>query len=182
MSIDATRRAWSAPVKNSSQRLVLLSIADRAGENHTAWPSIERLAADTVLDKKTVQKVILELIESGLIADTGERVGVTKRVRVLKLIGVSDRHELTQNRDHLKQSPKSTVNTPKNRIVKSPQNGMTPKMRTFPKTALTMLMVRNSTSIQMHLRNFGKHIQDVNENLTNQVLRKFLRNISLNLI
>ncbi|MFN4187680.1 MAG: helix-turn-helix domain-containing protein, partial [Acinetobacter johnsonii] len=46
MSIDATRWAWTAPVNNSSQRLVLLSLADRAGEEHTAWPSIDRLAKD----------------------------------------------------------------------------------------------------------------------------------------
>lgn len=57
MSIDATRWAWAAPVNNSSQRLVLLSLADRAGEEHTAWPSIERLAKDTVLDKKQFKKL-----------------------------------------------------------------------------------------------------------------------------
>ena len=54
MSIDATRWAWTAQVKNSSQRLVLLSLADRAGEHHTAWPSIDRLAKDTALNEKTV--------------------------------------------------------------------------------------------------------------------------------
>ncbi|MFH4181111.1 helix-turn-helix domain-containing protein, partial [Acinetobacter baumannii] len=52
MSIDATRWSWTASVKTSAQRLVLLSLADRAGEEHTAWPSIDRLAADTMLDKK----------------------------------------------------------------------------------------------------------------------------------
>ncbi len=58
MSNDATRWAWTAPVKTSAQRLVLLSLADRAGEQHTAWPSMERLAADTVLNLKTVKKVV----------------------------------------------------------------------------------------------------------------------------
>ena len=99
MSIDATRWAWTAPVNNSSQRLVLLSLADRASDEHTAWPSIERLAKDTVLDKKTVQKVILELINLGLIKDTGDRKGPTKRVRVLKLNGVKGREDYTQNLD-----------------------------------------------------------------------------------
>lgn len=37
MSVDATRWAWSAPVKSSTQRLVLLSLADRAGEYHTCF-------------------------------------------------------------------------------------------------------------------------------------------------
>lgn len=113
MSIDATRWAWAAPVNNSSQRLVLLSLADRAGEEHTAWPSIERLAKDTVLDKKTVQKVILELIKLGLVEDTGERTGPTRRVRVLKLNGVKGREEYTQNLDD--------ANTPKNGNIKQSQ-------------------------------------------------------------
>ena len=123
MSIDATRWAWAAPVNNSSQRLVLLSLADRAGEEHTAWPSIERLAKDTVLDKKTVQKVILELIKLGLVEDTGERKGPTKRVRVLKLNGVKGREECTQNRDDSndKKAIKSNPNTPENGNIKQPQ-------------------------------------------------------------
>lgn len=144
MSIDATRWAWAAPVNNSSQRLVLLSLADRAGEEHTAWPSIERLAKDTVLDKKTVQKVILELIKLGLVEDTGERTGPTRRVRVLKLNGVKGREEYTQNLDdantpkngNIKQSQKrndskngndpqnSALNNPKNGMLNDPKNGV----------------------------------------------------------
>ena len=124
MSIDATRWAWTAPVNNSSQRLVLLSLADRASDDHTAWPSIERLAKDTVLDKKTVQKVILELMHLGLIIDTGERKGPTKRVRVLKLNGVKGREECTQNRDDSndKKLVNSKPNTPENGSIKQPQN------------------------------------------------------------
>lgn len=102
MSLDATRWAWKAPVENSSQRLVLLSLADRAGEHHTAWPSIRRLSRDTSLNEKTVQKTLLELIKSGLIIDTGERTGPTKRVKILKLNGVKGREECTQNRDSSK--------------------------------------------------------------------------------
>ncbi|MDN5511446.1 MULTISPECIES: helix-turn-helix domain-containing protein [unclassified Acinetobacter] len=123
MSIDATRWAWTTSVKTSAQRLVLLSLADRAGEEHTAWPSIDRLAADTVLDKKTVQKVILELIKLGLISDTGERTGPTKRVRVLKLNGVKGREEYTHNWDDSgsKKDAKSRTNTPKNGNIKQTQ-------------------------------------------------------------
>jgi hypothetical protein len=123
VSIDATRWAWTAPVNNSSQRLVLLSLADRAGEEHTAWPSIDRLAKDTVLDKKTVQKVILELINLGLVKDTGDRTGPTKRVRVLKLNGVKGREECTPNWDDssLEKPVKSNPNIPENGNIKQPQ-------------------------------------------------------------
>jgi len=136
VSIDATRWAWTVPVNNSSQRLVLLSLADRAGEEHTAWPSIERLAKDTVLDKKTVQKVILELIDLGLVQDTGERTGPTKRVRILKLNGVKGREDHTQNLDdantpkngNIKQSQKrndsKNGNDPENGALNNPKNGM----------------------------------------------------------
>ena len=136
MSIDATRWAWTAPVNNSSQRLVLLSLADRAGEHHTAWPSIERLAKDTVLDKKTVQKVILELINLGLVEDTGERTGPTRRVRILKLNGVKGREEYTQIQNdsntpkngNIKQSQKrndsKNWNDPENGALNNPKNGM----------------------------------------------------------
>jgi len=43
MNLDATLWAWSAPVTSSAQRLVLLSMADRAGEDMTAFPSILRI-------------------------------------------------------------------------------------------------------------------------------------------
>ncbi|MFW1931652.1 helix-turn-helix domain-containing protein, partial [Acinetobacter baumannii] len=85
----------------------------RAGEEHTAWPSIDRLAADTMLDKKTVQKVRLELINLGLVEDTGERTGPTRRVRVLKLTGVKGREEYTQIQND--------SNTPKTGNIKQPQ-------------------------------------------------------------
>ncbi len=113
MSIDATRWAWTVPVNNSSQRLVLLSLADRAGEEHTAWPSIERLAKDTVLDKKTVQKVILELINLGLVQDTGERTGPTKRVQSSQ----------AQRRERARGVRKiqNDSNTPKNGNIKQSQ-------------------------------------------------------------
>lgn len=123
MSTDATRWAWTAPVNNSSQRLVLLSLADRAGEHHTAWPSIDRLAKDTALNEKTVQKTILELIHLGLIIDTGERTGPTKRVRILKLNGVKGREEHTQNRGNSgsKKGAKSSENTTDNGNIKQSQ-------------------------------------------------------------
>nr|WP_205683431.1 helix-turn-helix domain-containing protein [Acinetobacter sp. SA01] len=103
--------------------MVLISLADRAGEEHTAWPSIDRLAADTVLDKKTVQKVILELIKLGLISDTGDRTGPTNRVRVLKLNGVKGREEYIHNWDDSgsKKYAKSRANTPKNGNIKQTQ-------------------------------------------------------------
>ena len=88
MSVDATRWAWLAPVKSSTQRLVLLSLADRAGEYHTCFPSVARITKDTKLNRKTIMKVIGELIELGLVEDTGHKKGTTKQIIVYRLLGI----------------------------------------------------------------------------------------------
>jgi len=183
VSIDATRWAWAAPVNNSSQRLVLLSLADRAGEEHTAWPSIERLAKDTVLDKKTVQKVILELIKLGLVEDTGERTGPTRRVRVLKLNGVKGREEYTQNLDdantpkngNIKQSQKrndsKNGNDPKNSASNNPKNGML----NDPKNGVQNL----SGNLPMNLSQEHDWIPDVDQLITKIKMAGHSNNIDL---
>ncbi|KQE40912.1 primosomal protein [Acinetobacter baumannii] len=183
MSIDATRWAWTAPVNNSSQRLVLLSLADRAGEEHTAWPSIERLAKDTVLDKKTVQKVILELIKLGLVEDTGERTGPTRRVRVLKLNGVKGREEYTHNLDdantpkngNIKQSQKrndsKNGNDPKNSALNNPKNGML----NDPKNGVQNL----SGNLPMNLSQEHDWIPDVDQLITKIKMAGHSNNIDL---
>lgn len=147
MSIDATNWAWNVSVKSSAQRLILLSLADRAGEDHRCYPSNKRLAEDTVLNLKTVQKVVNELIELGLIFDTGERKGHTKQVRVLQLIGVNSRENNKPNLGVVKQPQKRNDteigndtnngvanshqtnpiledNEPKNGIGNEPKNGL----------------------------------------------------------
>ena len=183
MSIDATRWAWTAPVNNSSQRLVLLSLADRAGEEHTAWPSIDRLAKDTVLDKKTVQKVILELINLGLIKDTGDRKGPTKRVRVLKLNGVKGREDYTQNLDdantpkngNIKQSQKrndsKNGNDPENGALNNPKNGML----NDPKNGVQNL----SGNLPMNLSQEHDWIPDVDQLITKIKMAGHGNNIDL---
>lgn len=183
MSIDATRWAWTAPVNNSSQRLVLLSLADRAGEEHTAWPSIDRLAKDTVLDKKTVQKVILELINLGLVEDTGERTGPTKRVRVLKLNGVKGREDYTQNLDdantpkngNIKQSQKrndsKNGNNPENGALNNPKNGML----NDPKNGVQNL----SGNLPMNLSQEHDWIPDVDQLITKIKMAGHGNNIDL---
>ncbi|WP_286378631.1 helix-turn-helix domain-containing protein [Acinetobacter towneri] len=128
MSVDATRWAWRAHVKNATQRLILLSLADRAGEHHTCYPSNKRLAEDTMLNLKTVQKSVCELIELGLIADTGERKGNTNQIRVLQLIGVDSRECNEPKNGAVKQTQKRNStkigNDTKNGIGNEPKNGL----------------------------------------------------------
>ena len=88
MSIDATRWAWQQNVKNSTDKLVLLSLADRADEHHQCYPSIERLRLDTQCNRKTVMEAVKRLEEAGLIR-TSKAWGMNTQYR---LIGVNDRH------------------------------------------------------------------------------------------
>lgn len=100
MSLDATNWAWRVDLQQKKggslrplKRLLLLSFADRAGEDFCCYPSVKRLVDDTTMDRKTVLKIIDELVEDGLILDTGERKGRTKQVKVYRLIGVNGREE-----------------------------------------------------------------------------------------
>lgn len=95
MSVDATRYVWeldlSAYTKKSTKRLVLLALADRANKEGTCFPSIARVCADTCLDRKTVMSTINDLIDIGVIEDTGERKGATMQVRVLRFKEISSK-------------------------------------------------------------------------------------------
>jgi hypothetical protein len=134
MSVDATQWAWKIVGIKSSVKMVLLAMADRAGEDHTCYPSIMRLEKDTCLDDKTITTAISKLIELGLIIDTGNRVGTTKKVRVFKLIGVEERHtyknpkkeessECTQNRSYSNAPENGCLNAPENGCLNAPENG-----------------------------------------------------------
>ncbi|WP_350588762.1 MULTISPECIES: helix-turn-helix domain-containing protein [Providencia] len=114
MSRAATDWAWSLDLK-APQKILILSLADRADEYHCCYPSIQRLVKDTGLDKKTISKWINLMIEDGLISDTGERKGPTKRVRVLRL---NIDAEYTQKRDDTEKG-----NIPKNGSLNAPKNG-----------------------------------------------------------
>lgn len=91
MSLDASIWAFKAEVKTSSQRLVLLALVDRAGESHKCYPSINRMVKDTLLNRKTIIKVLDELEAGSFIKFTGEITG--NGVKVYQLIGVMGREE-----------------------------------------------------------------------------------------
>lgn len=85
MSLDATRWAWEQPLKPTC-KLVLLSLADRAGEiTSECYPSVKRICTDTGMDRKTVIKSLKMLCDCGLISDTGDRKGDTKQIVVYQL-------------------------------------------------------------------------------------------------
>lgn len=94
MSIDATRATWklTAPI-TAIQKLILLSLADRAGEDGECWPSLKRLEADTNLNRKTLIDNRKKLIALGLIELTGEMKGKKKQIPVMRLTYINQREQ-----------------------------------------------------------------------------------------
>ncbi|EKQ6563378.1 DnaT-like ssDNA-binding domain-containing protein [Escherichia coli] len=127
MSRHATDWAWETDPGSSSLKLILLSMADRADEYNLCYPSIERLVKDTCLNKKTVQAGLISLMKMGLISDTGERKGATKRVRVFSL-NITKNGNIKGNRGGGNEPENGNVtengNIPKNGMLNDPKNGM----------------------------------------------------------
>lgn len=128
MSLDATIWVWKVRQKQKKggslkplKKLVLLSLADRASEDHCAYPSMARLVEDTEMDRKTVLKIIDELIEDGLIVDTGERKGRTKQVKVYQLLGVKGRETI----------PTTVLLNTEDTDLNSPNGGTVPTTEQF---------------------------------------------------
>ncbi|MBF4408287.1 helix-turn-helix domain-containing protein [Vibrio anguillarum] len=139
MSRAANDWAWSLDIKPASLKLLLLSMADRADEDHCCFPSIVRLEKDTGLNRKTILSGIKKLIDCGVLKDTGEKRGRTMRVIVYKLVGVEsgitkldartprkpveEIDPKTEQYQEWNDSENGTLNRPENGTLNRPENG-----------------------------------------------------------
>lgn len=154
MSLDASNWAWKVNVKNASQRVVLLSLADRAGETHRCYPSVRRLVEDTKLNRKTVIKVLDELELLKLVKDTGEFRG--NGVKVYQLLGVNGREDDQNN---------GTTSTKKGTSTKSGTgsfSGTSSKSGTSPKNG-TATSTENGTGTSTNIGTLNPPIESPNE-------------------
>ena len=172
MSLDATNWAWRIRQKQKKggslkglKKLVLLSLADRAGEDHCAYPSMSRLVEDTEMDRKTVLKIIDELIEDGLILDTGERKGRTKQVKVYRLIGVNGREETVPTTVHFDTE---------NEDLKSTNNGTVPTLEQSQQFHERVPTFRGK-SPNVGTRNLLKNLSEESKNKKEWICLKKLR-------
>ena len=99
--------AWSVPVRNAPQRLVLLALADQANAEHICWPSQLTIAERTRLSERTVRGALKEL----------EGAGVIRREAHFDALGhrSSDRIKLllpNEAGSALKREPASSSNSP----------------------------------------------------------------------
>lgn len=152
MSLDATQWAWQQRAITPTQKLVLLSMADRAGEDHRCWPSNARLCQDTGLDRKTVYGCI-EKLEALNIIRTHRQKGVQN---VYELLGVRGREDAQTGR-----APCASVTSAEN--ITSPKIGTSPETDTsaengtepVPKTDFDQSQKRD-TNLKENLSRTGK--------------------------
>ena len=86
MSFEAL--SWAAKVRtdHSADKLVLLGLADCAGnESAEAYPSIAALCEFSSLNRKTVITALDRLIAAGHIVETGKQTGRTGQVKIYRL-------------------------------------------------------------------------------------------------
>ena len=67
MSARSTFWAWSQNIKHAPTKLVLLRLADRAGENERCWPAVASIVKDTGLSESEVRRCLKTLTGSGMI-------------------------------------------------------------------------------------------------------------------
>jgi hypothetical protein len=67
MSTDVITWAWKVRGLRGSAKLVLIRLADFAGQRGESWPTIERIEEDTGLGEDAVRAAIKALISAGLV-------------------------------------------------------------------------------------------------------------------
>lgn len=85
MSIQAISWALKVQGLKSTEKFVLVCLSNYANENGYCFPSVAQISEDTCQDRKTVLSNIKSLCATGLITDSGKRVGATKQIIVYKV-------------------------------------------------------------------------------------------------
>jgi len=106
MSIKIMTAVWDREDLSSTQKLVLLALADWANDEGLCWPSINRLATKASLTSRAVQKTIRSL----------EKVGFIRREEVL---GKGNRYWVSTPLNDV--HPCTTFTTPLNDVHHTPE-------------------------------------------------------------
>lgn len=88
MSVEAMSWVLKQDMSRSSEKFILVCLANYSDEYGICYPSARTLMRDTGQDRKTVLLNLKRLCESGLLRDTGRRVGGTMSVIVYEIVGM----------------------------------------------------------------------------------------------
>jgi hypothetical protein len=153
VSFKVTNWVWENSQSRNGARLVMLAIADRADENGFAWPSIEDIAARTLLSPRAVQKGIANLIEIGEL-EVGLGGGRHRRNRYQiipkprQIDGVTAQKPRTSDGVSQRETPHSATETPnfehetpnfatRNPVQSSPESSLEPSEEPSGNQSLT---------------------------------------------
>ena len=130
MSTPALKWAMEVPVPKASAKLVLIYMADYAGDGNLSFQCVSKLSVRTGLDRKTIITAITYLEQAGYVRDTGEKRGATNKIVVYELLDKFNGIE--------------TV--PKTGSLNSPESGTVPKAEQYRKRTLNS--TENGTQIK----------------------------------
>lgn len=119
MSVDATRWAFQQQNITSSQKLVLLALADRADAADECYPSIAQIRLDTCLKADTICSATRALEVAGLISRQRRHNNST----VYRLIGVPSRHQIPETGNDKVNSRNRGAEIPKTGNCTYPETG-----------------------------------------------------------
>lgn len=118
MSNDALHWARQQKGINSATKFVLVAMADIVRESNQFFMSVETLSEYTNQNRKTVIKSLKILCDLGLIEDTGNRKGDTKKIVVYKLNFLNSTETGTiPNTEQFQFFPETVPNFPPNSTV-----------------------------------------------------------------
>jgi len=140
MSTPALKWAMEVPVPKASAKLVLIYMADYAGDGNLSFQCVSKLSVRTGLDRKTIITAITYLEQAGYVRDTGEKRGATNKIVV---------YELLDKFNGIETVPKTgSLNSPKNGIVKQSRKRNSPESGTVPKTDIKQYRKRTLNSTE----------------------------------
>ena len=98
MSIKWMNAIWRRPEPAGADRLMLLALADVAGDEGYAWPSVATLARRCAVSESAARRTLARLVE-GRFVEAYERPGTSNKYRLLEALADTCAEHVTPSVD-----------------------------------------------------------------------------------